>query len=123
MTPAQEKKLAVLSRKMVENILDYIGKQEANYGREFGDSLALSFLASYAGALIFSALVIEPDKPILGAIEKAKFQSQNLGVVKHGVEQAVAAGVGGAMTTYINKPVEFYCQIKQMPPVASKLSS
>lgn len=79
--------------------------------------VAMTFLARFIGIFIYRVLT---DKKEGTKEEACKYAIDNLADAKSKLQDAVAAGFQGAMTTFAGKQIEYYCQVKIVPPVISK---
>ena len=110
MTPDEATKVSLLSKRLVDSCLDYLDKRRNTYGAEFSDSLTMSFIASFIGAVTYRAM----------AAVDTSLAPEGFADVKAGIECATAAGVTGALVTFTGEQNEFYCMIRVVPPAANK---
>lgn len=110
------------SQHLIEVIFKSLLMEEQERGVVFSQDIAVTFLARYIGGLIYNALEHKPTG-FSGLTGKEQFDyiSEQYADLKRRVEDAVAAGFQGAMSTYSKMPVDFYCKIKAVEEPASKL--
>lgn len=113
-------KLLLLSKQMVENTLKAFEKQRKEEGSEFAASLTMAFIASLVGSLAYRALS-EEDPNAKTKKAKLEFAKENFTSVKTDVCDALATGVGGAMTEFSGQQVDYYCSLKIVPPPINEL--
>ena len=99
-----------------------IEEEEKARGVEFADGLAVSFVAGFTGALIYHILNRQHPDNTKVKKELYNFVSTNYSDIKLKVENAVAAGFTGALSSYSGKQVEYYCQVKVVPEPANTLA-
>lgn len=110
------------SQHLIEVIFKSLLMEEQDRGVAFSQEVAITFLARYVGGIIYNALEHKPSgfKDLTGK-EQFDYTSEQYASLKHQVENAVAAGFQGAMTTYSKMPVDFYCTVKAVEEPNSKL--
>lgn len=106
-----------LSKKLVNAVLSSI---ELNIGpnKKYTTEMSIHFLAAFVGALVHMALSDRGSGEIKGK-ELEKYVIDNFAHVKHRVQEAVAAGFTGAMNEHSKEEIEYYCQVKVVPPVVN----
>lgn len=80
---------------------------------------AVNFIARFVGVLTHEALRAKP-KGKLNKEEQYKFVEGNFMKVKASLQECVAAGVQGAVSTFSGRKVEYYCVIKPVPEPVNK---
>jgi len=108
--------LDLLSERAVEQIFDAFAAKAEAHGQEFVNDLYLKFLENYTAYLVFQTLKAKPqdDK------DRETFVLENFAALKIRAQDAVAFGFGNAMTAFTKNNVDYYCQIKIVPPAANK---
>lgn len=113
-----EEQAEIFSQYMVEEMCKLL---KAHAPDKFGVMMS-AFLATFVGNMVYKKLQEKPETA-MSKEDLFKFTKDNFIGVRMQVQEAVAAGVSGAMTTYSGKHVEYYCQVKPVPEPISKLSS
>lgn len=111
-----------LSKEITEEILKIVDREQDSLGREFALSLISTFMATFISAVVYQALS-EEVKNSKNEVDKKKTYDKvykNLSDMKEGMQDAIAAGFQGAMSTFSGKPIEYYCQIKTIPEPMNK---
>lgn len=114
MKSAEDRILGEISDNMVSQVLKYMDQQETKYDREFKDALARVFLAKVVGKLAYGSLTRSP----LHQVSKQDMYDYTLTSFhnyKQDVQEAIAVGIGGAMSRFAGTSVEYYCQIIVVP--------
>lgn len=80
----------------------------------------INFLASYIGTLVYRSLTDFPEG--LQEDKEALYEStmESYGELKQDIQNAIAVGFHEAMSTYANKYVEYYCEVKIVPEPVNK---
>lgn len=81
--------------------------------------LVRAFLASFVGAVIYRALISATDE-VTDKRQRLSVAMNEYALVKENIQDAVAAGFSGAMSTLSKKEVEYYCQVKPLPEAANE---
>lgn len=104
------------SQHLIEVIFKSLLAEEKERGVSFSQEIAVTFLARFVGGIIYNALETKPHgfKDLTGT-EQFDYTSTQYAELKRQVENAVASGFQGAMTTYSKMPIDFYCQVKAVP--------
>lgn len=82
------------------------------------DKIVMAFIAKLTGHMLYEALTDTPDG--LSKDEMIKITLARFASAKVGVQEAIAAAFTGAMNAYSGTEIEYYCQVKALPPVANK---
>lgn len=82
--------------------------------------IQVNFLATYIGSLLYVALTEEPNKSVLKRADREEFTIDNFAYMKTKIQEAVAAAFTSAMRAHAGKEIDYYCQVKAVPPVANK---
>lgn len=77
------------------------------------------FIARFMGTLLYKSLTHKPDT-VLSKEQLVKFTTNNFSEMKTSVQEAIAAAFSGAMHTFTKIPIEYYCQVKPVPPAINK---
>jgi len=85
-----------------------------------GRSMAIMFLARFAGTVLYRSLTEEPPATVVGKENIAQYTITNFAKTKLLVQEAVSAAFSGAMNTYTGQPIEYYCQVKPVGPALNK---
>lgn len=96
-------------------VVDVLTKVKGEGDLEFQKILLVNFLASFIGALVYKTLRERPAR-IKTNKEMYEYAKSNFNEAKIDVQDAVAAGFQGAMEIYTGHLVEYYCQVKTVPP-------
>lgn len=87
------------------------------------DRIALLFLAKFIGIMVYNNLMQEPDGTPTKT-DRMNFCEANFKAMKRAVGEVVGAGFTSAMQTFSGKDeIEYYAQVKAVPPVTSKLKN
>lgn len=105
----QEDLDAAFTKHLVYEIFRAVELQDENQERQ--KQLLVTFLASFIGAVLYDTLAYKP-KDITDKNDLYEYTSANYNALKVSVQDAVAAGFQGAMQTFSNKQVEYYCLVK-----------
>ena len=103
-----------LSKFMVQETFRILEFQEKEKGIEFYRVLSQQYLAKMIAAIVFKSLKDRPEH-IKNNEEMADYSVKNFKDLKNEIQEAVAQGFQGAMSTYSGNHVEYYCQIKILP--------
>lgn len=112
------------SQHLIDVIFKCLLEEEKERGVAFSQGVAISFLSRFIGGLVYNTLdhsTRSIQKLDLTGKEQFDYTSKQYTEIKLSVENAVAAGFQGAMTTYSKMPIDFYCQVKTVPEPESKV--
>lgn len=113
--------LATLSKHMVSEVIRFIEKKREDKGDDkFASDLSIQFLASYVGALVYSVLKEPPPDLKADKDKMLEHYTRSFLEIKMRIQDAVSAGVAGALTTATGKSIEYYTQIKVVPEPVNK---
>lgn len=110
------------SQHLIEVIFKCLLEEERERGVAFSQEIAITFLTRFLGGIIYNTLEHKPmGFSKSNGKEQYEYTSKQYAHMKHQIENAVAAGFQGAMTTYSKMPVDFYCQVKTVPEPTNKM--
>jgi hypothetical protein len=110
------------SKQMISELFVMVHTQKEQKDPSVLRRLLNTFLSSYVGSLVMTALSRTPAKSdnINSKKDLAEFTQQNLVLIKNDIAEAVALGMEAAVYNFSGKEVEYYCIIK---PVAEGAKS
>jgi hypothetical protein len=99
--------------------MQYLQEEQGINGRESAENLCFDFLASYIATVtcLFMQCAGDENAP---QEEQEEAALETFAEVKHMIQESVAAGVAGAMTTITGFQSEYYCQVKPVPETVNK---
>lgn len=109
------------SRHMVEQVLQYIEKQQKAKDAKTSTSILMHFIAGLTSAIVFSSLKSQPkDEKPMSNKQLHDFVMKSFLDTKLSMQEAVAAGFQGGMNTFSGQNIEYYCCIKTVPEPLNK---
>lgn len=84
------------------------------------DRIATNVLASYIGTLVYQALSYKDKSGKMSKKDLYDLTANNFKNIKTNIQEAVASGFTGAMSTYSGKQVDYYCKLMVVPPAINK---
>jgi len=89
-------------------------------GSKTSKALSTKFLKAYVQSLVYDALT--EHKPVNGLTPMRAFAltKQNLTVVRHNIQDEVAAGFEAALNKFSGQSVEYYVTINESPEPKNK---
>ncbi len=116
--------LATLSKNVVSQIMLFINKKrDEKNDDDFAEVLSIQILASYIASLVYRELKEVKDNNTNATQEQLHNASMDAyAAVRGRIQDAVSAGVSGAMATYTGKQLDYYTQIKVVPEPTNKLA-
>ncbi len=107
-----------LTKHLVAEILA-ITKKEAGEDEILEKDLGINFVAAFIGAVVYKTLRERPVH-IKTREEMLTHTTKSFAETKLKIQDAVAAGFQGAMQTYTKQSIDYYCQVKTIPPAFNK---
>lgn len=106
------------ARKISSLCLTAVIKFEKILGPKLAQDIYYHVVAGVVGAAAHSALTKNTK---LAKVKKKTYEETKNDFVeaKSKIQEAVSAGVTAAMKTFSGQNIEYYCQIKVVPPVAN----
>lgn len=114
-----EARILEQTKSSVNALMKFLNKHKKESGPDFALNLSYNILAAYIGAIVYQALDMKPTEK-LGQKEMLEFVQHNFLATKILVQNSVSSGMAGAVSSYAKQPMEYYCTIKTVPPVANK---
>jgi hypothetical protein len=109
------------SKYLTLHIFQFLADERVRSGEEFSEKLAFNFLASFVASL--GAGYLNADYGDLPSKEMQQAIMDGFLEFKQNLQDAVASGVSGAMTVYSGQSVDYYCQVKLVPPDSGRMDS
>lgn len=107
-----------VSRALTLKFLREVEEASLPVGIEFVNDIALAFVAQFVGAIVYKVLMEKRE----GTKKEIKDQTMDeFASIKFGVQDSVALAFQGAMSTFANTNMEYYCKINLVPPTKNKL--
>lgn len=111
---------ADLAKKLVTEVNKYLDEAEVRHGADFSKDLLERFICTFIGFEVHKTLTDRPDGKRLTKKEEFDFTSKNFADMKVLCQEAISGAFSIAMTNYSGQSVEYYCQIKAVPPPINK---
>lgn len=79
-------------------------------------------VGGFATIMVYKALTRKPSKGEgkMSKKDQLQFAHNNFKTAKRELEEAMGAAFGSAMQTFSGQPVDYYCQVKIVPPAVNK---
>lgn len=78
------------------------------------------FLSKYTAQIVYETLSEAAPPDCTDLNKRYELTADKFKTVKASVQDAVSAAFSGAMRKFSGKEVDYFCQIKTVPPVANK---
>lgn len=111
-----------LNEHLVREVFAVIAGEEGNYGKDFGDTVRFSFLASFVATLVYQALSEKVDAGVADLGTATEITNMRYQDVKEAIQNAVASGFEGAMNEWSGGEQTFGCEISPDPEPTNKLA-
>ncbi len=117
----QKKNLQEYSEGLAQAITDDVYKvidNSAGGNRYTENYLVAMFVSRLIGEMVHRTLA-ERSTLNISHKDQEDLMMKNMSELKMAVQNAVAAGFQNAMSNFLGRPVEYYCQIKPVPEPVS----
>lgn len=123
-TKSQNDAGIVLARDTTLHIIDTLKQHRKTHGEDASKWLAMQVLSSYISAISYGTLTSNLFTDIPKNLTNKQIDSklmEDFAFFKLGLQEAISAGIQGAMVTYSGQPIEYYCKISVLPESINKL--